>query len=127
MKKSLVPAVALAAVLAGCTTVQVSRMKVVPPREQDCELEFIKEDITEFMNSGKWELVGTVGLGEIGNVDPFSERYRAIVREKACGIGGEAVALMSSNASAAGPFSSGTGTGFAVLRRPRASEPPSKF
>ena len=76
---------------------------------------------------GPWELIGQVVLQQEGKQEPFDEEYKAIVRPRACGMGGEAVGI-TMNATAEGAFSSGTSIAYGVLRK-RSSQAatPKKF
>jgi hypothetical protein len=99
-----------------------------PPRPENCELEFVKVDMGQLSgNQGPWELIGQIVLGEEGKQDPFDERYRAIVRPRACSMGGEAVGIVM-NATTEAAFSSGTAVSYGVLRkRDSKSATPKKF
>jgi len=113
----------------GCgPSVSEVRMANYPPRPENCELEFVKVDMGQLSNGqGPWELIGQIVLGEEGKQDPFDERYRAIVRPRACNMGGEAVGIVM-NATSEGAFSSGTAISYGVLRkRDSKSEAPKKF
>lgn len=112
-----------AALSLGCGP-QVSevRMASYPPKDPDCKLEFVKADMQELSsNQGPWELVGQIVLQQEGKQDPFAEEYRAIVRPRACGMGGDAVAIVL-NATSEGLVSSGTAVSYGVLRH-RQAEP----
>ena len=115
--------------LAGCgPSVSEVRMANYPPREDNCVLEFVKADMGQLSsNEGPWELIGQIVLQEEGTQDPFAEEYRAIVRPRACAMGGEAVTIVM-NATSEGLVSSGTAISYGVLRKRRA-EPsaPSTF
>lgn len=88
-----------------------------PARDANCSLEFIKANMTELSSgTGQWELLGQIVLQEEGVQDPFAERYRAIVRPRACAMGGEAVAIVMS-ATSEGLTTSGSATSYGVLRK----------
>jgi hypothetical protein len=104
--------------LIGCgPNVTEMRTVSVPAREASCSLEFIKADMNEISSgTGKWELIGQIVLQEEGVQNPFDERYRAIVRPRACQMGGEAVALLMS-ATSQGLTTSGSAINYGVLRK----------
>ena len=73
-----------------------------------------------------WQLIGNVMLGDSGTQDPFSDRNKAIVRQRACNMGGEAVAIMMS-ATSEGLVNNGS-INYAILKhRSSAVEPPKAF
>jgi hypothetical protein len=115
--------------LFGCgPSVGEVRVANYPPREPNCGLEFVTVDMKELSdNKGPWELIGHVVLSQEGKQDPFAEEYKAIVRPRACAMGGEAVAIVM-NATAEGAMSSGTTISYGVLRKRTAkSAKPAKF
>jgi hypothetical protein len=102
----------------GCGP-NVTEMRTVsaPAREPNCSLEFIKANMDELSSgTGEWEMLGQVVLQEEGVEDPFAERYRAIVRPRACAMGGEAVAIAMSTTSQ-GLTTSGTVINYGILRK----------
>lgn len=102
--------------LMGCgPSLSVTRMKVAPAKPANCELKFVEVDMATITVKKEWTILGYVTLGESGVQDPFSERYRALVRPKACEMGGEAVALGLASAQA-GMMASGSGVMYAVLK-----------
>jgi len=115
--------------LAAACGPNVSEVRTVnyPPREQNCSLEFVKLDNQTMSGQGPWEVIGQVVLGEHGKQDPFAEEYKAIVRPRACKMGGEAVAIML-NATSETFMSSGTTISYAVLRKRTAqADAPKQF
>lgn len=99
-----------------------------PPREGACQLEFVKLDMMDLSSeNGTWQVIGNVFLGDSGILDPFSEKMKAIVRPRACRMGGEGVTLMTS-ATNEGLVSDATRINYGILKR-RAStvEPPKSF
>jgi len=120
---------AVAWLLVGCGP-NISEVRTVsaPAREPNCSLEFIKANMNELSSgTGEWEMLGQIVLQEEGVQDPFAERYRAIVRPRACAMGGEAVALVLS-ATSQGLTTSGSSTSYGVLRkRTDASAKPTTF
>jgi hypothetical protein len=104
------------------------RTVTAPAREPNCSLDFIKADMNALSSgAGEWEMLGQIVLQEEGVQDPFAERYRAIVRPRACAMGGEAVAILM-NTTAQGLTMDGSATNYGVLRK-RTREPaqPAKF
>jgi hypothetical protein len=107
--------------LASCGP-QISETRTVsyPAREASCSLEFVQIDnMTAYTlyTDGKWQVIGQIILSEGGIADPFSERYRAIVRPRACAMGGEAVAILVAGTNQT-VVSSGSMTSYAVLHHP---------
>lgn len=125
-------ALAVTFLLANCSPqmVAVSQMMVVPPRPDNCPLELVQASMMELSPMGtKWDVLGmvTIAQGHASGLDPSSEEVRAIIRAKACHLGGTSVALMS-NSSAAGPMGgSAAGITFAVLRPKQAAAAPTQF
>jgi hypothetical protein len=105
----------------GGPNVSEVRMSSFPSREPNCALEFLKLDNQMMSGQGPWEVIGQVAIGETGEQDPYDERYKAIVRPRACKMGGEAVAIML-NATNSTALSSGTTISYAVLRK-RSAQP----
>ena len=105
----------LACALTACgPSVSVMTMKPMTARPADCPLEYVDVAFERITVDKEWTLVGYVTLSETGVQDPFAERYRAIVRPKACELGGTAVTMAMSTASQAA-MGSGSGTVYAVL------------
>ncbi len=127
MKKSLGALFALVSVTGCMEMVTVSRMMTVPPREADCSLELVQADMMELSPMGtKWDYLGTVSIGANHGLDASSEQARAMIRPKACELGGTAVALMQTSNSATAFGSSGS-LMYAVLRPKQAPAAPTKF
>src|SRR5262245_12676683 len=83
-------------VLLGCGP-KVTEMRTAsyPPREEDCSLEFVKVEMADVSSKdGTWEMIGQIVLQGLGEQDPFSEEARAIVRPRACAMGGDAVGIV---------------------------------
>src|SRR5205807_949001 len=100
---------------------------VAPSRPADCNLELVQADMMELSPMGtKWDYLGTVSIGANHSLDSGSEQARAMIRPKACGLGGTAVALMQSGNSSVGMGTSGSII-FAVLRPKQAAPAPTKF
>jgi hypothetical protein len=113
----------------GGPSVNETRMAMYPPNPEHCHLDVVNgvtSPNVAMMPNSPYELIGMVGLGETGIVDPFSPEYVAIVQPRACAMGGDAVGLMASSVSSAGPMSS-TGTAYAVLRKRNAQAAPQVF
>jgi hypothetical protein len=102
-------------------------MSSYPPRDKNCALEFVKLDNQTMSGQGPWEVIGQVGIGDTGTQDPYDEKLKAIVRPRACGMGGEAVAIMMT-AGTQTALSSGSAVTYAVLRKRSAQpEAPKQF
>lgn len=117
--------------LAGCgPNVMEMRTLIVPGRAANCELEFRNFTMDELApGSGSHEVVGHVVLYETGIQDPFQQKYRDIVRPRACAMGGEGVTILNSatNNTAMG---AGSTTDYAVVRKrvePSAAPPTTQF
>lgn len=129
MKRLVLLASCLLAVSCAAEMVRVNQMKMAPAREPDCKLELVEADMMELSPMGtKWDFLGTVSIGANDRVDPMSEATRAMIRPKACKMGGTAVALMQSSAATTN-LSPGTSSGvtFAVLRPKQAPDAPTEF
>jgi hypothetical protein len=124
-----VPGAVVASVfLSGCVQmVSVNRAMVVPSLAADCALELVQADMMELSPmSTKWDYLGTVSIGANHDLDPSSEKARAMIRPKACELGGTSVALMQSSNATMGMGTSGSII-FAVLRPKQAAPAPTKF
>lgn len=97
----------------------------------DCELDVLEVEMSQVAPGGEYEVLGHVILGESGAQDPTQPAYRAEVRSRACGMGGEAVAILATASNAAGGLSAGgTSVDYVVLRKyqaPGEKKPPTKF
>jgi hypothetical protein len=104
------------------------RMQSYPSRGANCELEFVKLDMQDLSSpTGKWEMIGYVTLGDNGKLDPFSDENRALVRPRACDMGGEAVTIANS-ASNETLLSTGSAVSYGILRHREAKDAaPKKF
>ena len=93
-------------------------MLQVPPREEACALEFVQTSISDLAPGGAWEVVGYVVVNETGVADPFAEKYRALVRPRACAMGGEAVTIMQSATGMGMAGMQGSSVNYAVIKKP---------
>jgi hypothetical protein len=74
----------------------ISSVRVGVPRSargDTCDLDVISSDMSTF---AQYEQVGIVTLSNASGTDPMSPEARALVRPRACALGGEAIAVMSS-------------------------------
>lgn len=119
--------VALLACACG-PAINETRVQSFPSRGEACKLEFIKLDMNDLSSpQGTWQVVGYVTVGDRGTLDPFSEDNRAIVRPRACGMGGEGVAIIL-NSSTTAAWQTGSSISYAVLRhRTTESDTPKTF
>jgi hypothetical protein len=114
---------ALFAFLAGCGPhVMEMRMASAPPKPEGCELQFLQlkiEDLSPMV--GTYEQLGSVMLFETGVQDPFQQKYKDIVRPRACAMGGEGVTILqqaTTAPAALGP--GGSSINYAVVRKRQA-------
>lgn len=117
-------ALVVAGVLPACGP-KVSELRTAsyPPREENCALEFVKVDMADVSSKdGTWEMIGQIVLQGLGEQDPFAEEARAIVRPRACAMGGDAVGIVL-HATSQGVISSGTAINYGVLKK-RGGPPP---
>lgn len=98
--------------------VRETRLGFYPAREPECSLEFVQADAHAYGPAGPWELVGYINISEKHSANPFSPKYRQIVRARACSQGGEAVTLLQA-ARRDSRFDSGSGVTYGVLRHRR--------
>jgi hypothetical protein len=123
----------LLALLAAACGPNVSEMRLVAatPRAADCDLNFLQVTMADVAPGGKYEILGHVTLSEQGVQDPLKEEYRAVVRPRACAMGGEAVAILASGTATPWALSAGgTTIDYVVLRKPQAQAKtalPAKF
>ena len=120
---------ALGLVLVSACGPRITEIRSVPTpsRPEGCQLEFVKLDMMDLLSqNGAWQLIGNVILGDSGAQDPFSDRNRAIVRPRACNMGGEAVAIIMSATSEG--LVNDTSINYAILKhRSSAAEQPKTF
>lgn len=69
------------------------RTMPAPPREANCKLDMVQVDITSIDFNRQWDVLGFVMLADRGGQDPFSEDNKALVRPRACAMGGSSVAI----------------------------------
>jgi hypothetical protein len=118
--------------LAGCgPSIMETRMAAAPPRAESCELEFLQlriEDVAPMI--GAYELLGNVSLFQSGVQDPFQQKYKDIVRPRACAMGGEGVTILNQATATTMLGGSGSSVVYAVVRKrpaPGAAPAPQKF
>jgi hypothetical protein len=87
-------------VLSGCgPAVGDVRIKVRPARPADCPLEIVDVRNEDRMpgakfGGGEYEMIGSVLVGAEKGADAMSEEIRALVRPRACAMGGEVLSLL---------------------------------
>lgn len=91
-------------------------MAFYPPREQACSLDIVKVTLAETMEGGPWELVGHVYVSAQAQADPFSAEYMAVVRPRACAMGGEAFGILSATTNDTN-LVAGSTTDYVVVRK----------
>jgi len=98
-----------------------------PAREASCALQLVQADITQMSFNQTWDVLGYVTLLDHSIQDPAAEENRALVRPRACAMGGTsiAVALNSANTNQLGQ--SGSGIVYMVLRPKAAPAAPTAF
>ena len=116
--------------LAGCApTAGMSEVRMIhaPPRETDCKLDMVQVDITAVEFNQKWEVLGYVTMADRGTQDPFSEENKALVRPRACAMGGTSVAI-AMNATGTNAFNQqGSNLAYMVLRPKTWEQKPQAF
>lgn len=100
------------------TMVSETRMAQYPSRGEDCSLEFVQTTVADLAPGSTWEVVGYVVVSETGVADPFAEKYRALVRPRACAMGGEAVTIMQSGTGSGMAGTQASSVNYAVIKRP---------
>jgi hypothetical protein len=100
----------------GPTSISENRLKFRPAREASCALELVQLDPHAAGFDREWEIVGYVNIHETQVVDPFAEKYRRLVRPRACRMGGEAVTIMIAQTNRS-LFVASSVTAYGVLRR----------
>ena len=104
-----------------------TRMIHAPPREADCKLEMVQVDITAVEFNQKWEVLGYVTMVDRGAQDPFSEENKALVRPRACAMGGTSVAIAINSTSTNAFNQQGSGLAYMVLRPKSWEQKPQAF
>ena len=124
MKLLLVAFVALAA----CTpNITETRMTFAPARPVDCDLQLVQVDVTAFDFNHRWDLLGYVSLVNNGVLDPAAPSNRALVRPRACTMGGTAVAVAMNSTSQNVFGARGSGLVYMVLRPKTWTQQPTRF
>jgi hypothetical protein len=128
--RRLLPIIFASVVVVACgPSVKETRLGFYPPRDAACSLEFVQWDPRILQANGPWEVLGYLEIDEKNPANPFSPKYRKIVRPRACNMGGEAVSLVQA-ASRDARFGSGADSTWAVLRHrsmPGAPAAPTAF
>ncbi len=117
-------------VLAACgpkAGINETRMVPAPPREPSCGLELVQVDVTQPSFNATWDVLGYVTLLDRGTQDPADPGNRALVRPRACTMGGTAVAVAMNSASTNKLGQTGSGLVYMVLRPKTASAAPTTF
>lgn len=98
-----------------------------PSREANCALELAHVDITSMSFNQEWEVLGYVSLLDYSVQDPAAAENRALVRPRACAMGGTsvAVAINATNTNQLGQ--QGSGLVYMVLRPNSFAPAPSAF
>jgi hypothetical protein len=90
---------------AGAPAVGEVRMVVLPARAANCELELVSvqpDDMApghRFGSGGQYQMIGAITLGLARGTDVMSEPIRALIRPRACAMGGEVVSLLATGDS----------------------------
>jgi len=127
---SLLPA-ALAAVasIAACAPQLVDVRMGVPraARAPDCDLTVVSA--TDMATLAKYDQIGVVNLSNAeAGTDPLAPEVRAIVRPRACAMGGEAISVMASgDITARQSFRTTAYAAYLVWARKSAAGAPQKF
>ena len=109
---------------AGITEV---RMIHAAPRDEGCKLEMVEADITAMTFNQQWEVLGYVTFMDRGSQDPFSEENKALVRPRACAMGGTSVSI-AMNATGTGAMNQqASGITYMVMRPKTWAQKPQAF
>jgi hypothetical protein len=114
--------------LAACGKAAISEHRMIhaPPRAANCELALVEVDITSMTFNQTWDVLGYVSLLDRGTQDPNAAENRALVRPRACAMGGTTIAL-SQNATNETMLGTGSGVSYMVLRPKSAPAAPTAF
>src|SRR3954468_2874322 len=111
--------VLLLAVLAACgpkAAISESRVAYAPSLAENCPLDLVEVDITAVQFNQQWEVLGYVTLFDTKLQDPAAPENRALVRPRACAMGGRQVAVAMSSANTNRVGQQGSGVVYMVLR-----------
>lgn len=106
--------------LLGCgpkSDIVETTMVHAPARAPDCRLELVQADPTSMAFNQRWEVLGYISLGDRGRQDPTSAENRAIVRPRACAMGGTSIAVALSATSTNVYGSENTSLMYMVMRK----------
>jgi hypothetical protein len=76
------------------------------PKPADCSLDFVTVTPADmapgakFGMGGEFEMIGGVAVGADSGTSAVSEEIKALVRPRACSIGGDAISLLASGGGA---------------------------
>lgn len=94
-----------------------------PAREANCILESVQVDVTQTSFNQTWEVSGYIGLHDRKAQDPMDAQNRALVRPRACAMGGTSIAV-TINAMATNQFGRQGSSIMYMVLRPKAAAPP---
>jgi hypothetical protein len=110
--------------LTGCGAPAVGEVRMGAPhpaKDASCALEFVAVSAgdmapgAKFGSGGKYEMIGAVNIGAKEGTDAMSAEVRALVRPRACRMGGEVVSLLATGtAQYRGQFSAQQNISFTV-------------
>jgi len=115
--------------LAACATklsVFETRMIAAAPRPSNCALAFVSVDMST-PSATAWETLGWIQFSDVGVQDPMAEENRALVRPRACAMGGTAVTLGASSVGQGVRPGETSSIVYAVLRPVGAAPAPTVF
>ena len=119
----------LAALATGCgpkVGINETRTMFAPSLPADCPLKLVEVDITSVEFNQTWDVLGYVTLMDTGTQDPAAAGNRALVRPRACAMGGSSVAVAANSASS-NMMGTGSGLVYMVLRPKAWKQAPQAF
>jgi hypothetical protein len=120
--------VLVSAALAACgPNITETRMTFAPARTANCDLQLVQADVTAMDFNHRWDVLGYVSLQNNGLIDPAAPENRALVRPRACAMGGMAIAV-AMNSTAQNVFGArGSALVYMVLRPKTWAQQPTQF
>lgn len=98
-----------------------------PARAAGCALDLAMVDVTAVLFNQEWEVLGYVTLLDNDSQDSEAEANRALVRPRACAMGGTTIALAANSINTT-QFGQGSALVYMVMRsKPTTLPPVQKF
>ncbi|MBA3818020.1 MAG: hypothetical protein H0X17_03965 [Deltaproteobacteria bacterium] len=125
----VVATIAAATAVTACGKAMIGETQLIhaPARSADCQLALVQADITAYSFNQTWEVLGYVTLSDYEAQDPAAAENRALVRPRACRMGGTSIAVTANATTRDALGRTGSGVSYMVLRPKTAAAAPTTF